>query len=465
MMLEIGKSGKIICLKDVPDDKPAPFVDDTATYTNGKWHYDNEAVVYPDTSKFTSMKASDLQAYIMSLISPKPGTYTKKVSKKVSVLIPSYNKIGYVTRAIMSCVKQTVSPYEVVVLDMEDKDIKFDNSKVRIIKHDKLNAAAARNKLVELCNTEYFIFLDADDMLEDNFIETVINQDSSVVGVATTVIDDCNTIKDDTGYKGFHKRPFQAACFNLTGLLCKEAFYSVGGLKEELASGGEDSYFWCELFANQKWKITFTDDTHLYYRVCPGQISKKKEFYKSKELELYMHYDLYMKWLKEKNDEPDWGIWAESWKSFALRLLRMFGTIYCFQSEDIMQIPYRIKDETQVFKYAQLKSWYDKACPLYLKSKKRPTLCVCNDIKKPRLYGRAFDIAINDYLKPDLTYEDAVILNSNIDLRKDILEIMAEYNVVFLKSHKDAFNFIDCYDSDEDIMLSEGGYTEGAKLF
>ena len=86
---------------------------------------------------------------------------------------------------------------------------------------------------------------------------------ASVVGCATKCIDEYGKFISNAKYKGFHKRPFSAACFNLTGLLHKEVWKEVGGLREDLAFGGEDSYFWCEIFKQKKWLVSFNDTAFL----------------------------------------------------------------------------------------------------------------------------------------------------------------------------------------------------------
>jgi glycosyltransferase involved in cell wall biosynthesis len=89
---------------------------------------------------------------------------------EVSVIIPTYNRVNLLNRAINSVLTQTFSDFELIVVD----DSSEDNTKtfvetlkdlrIRYICHDKnRGAAAARNTGIRMSKGEYIAFLDSDD--------------------------------------------------------------------------------------------------------------------------------------------------------------------------------------------------------------------------------------------------------------------------------------------------------------
>jgi len=98
------------------------------------------------------------------------------MSKKVSVVIPTYNYGQFIAGAIEGALEQTRPPDEIVVVD----DGSIDNTEiivsefgteVRYIKQDNAGVCAARNKGVAESCGELIAFLDADDIWEPTKIE------------------------------------------------------------------------------------------------------------------------------------------------------------------------------------------------------------------------------------------------------------------------------------------------------
>lgn len=97
----------------------------------------------------------------------------------ISVVIPLYNKEHRVGDCLRSVMRQTVSPYEIIVID----DGSSDNSarlasevlteykgSWRLISQENSGVSVARNAGVEASSTELVAFLDADDEWTPDFI-------------------------------------------------------------------------------------------------------------------------------------------------------------------------------------------------------------------------------------------------------------------------------------------------------
>ena len=101
---------------------------------------------------------------------------------KVSVIITCYNLEDYVSRAISSCLNQTLyeSLYEIVVVDdcSTDKSWKMiesssgiKNPNVICIRHsENLGVAAASNTGIHASNGDYIVRVDADDFINKNML-------------------------------------------------------------------------------------------------------------------------------------------------------------------------------------------------------------------------------------------------------------------------------------------------------
>ena len=93
----------------------------------------------------------------------------------VSVIIPSFNGSNYVGEAIESCLRQTYSRLEIVVVD----DGSTDNTQqvvsryqdVRLVSRAHGGPSAARNTGIRRSNGQYLMFLDAQDRLRPDAVQ------------------------------------------------------------------------------------------------------------------------------------------------------------------------------------------------------------------------------------------------------------------------------------------------------
>jgi len=88
----------------------------------------------------------------------------------VSVVIPAYNRVETIARAVVSVRAQTFQDFEIVIVDDgsidQTRDIvrQLDDERIRLISHEKnLGAAAARNTGMKSAVGKYIAWLDSDD--------------------------------------------------------------------------------------------------------------------------------------------------------------------------------------------------------------------------------------------------------------------------------------------------------------
>lgn len=94
----------------------------------------------------------------------------------ISVIIPNYNRANLIGATIENMLNQSVSPYEVIVVDDGSTDrsvevIRSFGEKVRLIEQTNQGPGAARNRGLEVASGEYIQFMDSDDLASLNKFE------------------------------------------------------------------------------------------------------------------------------------------------------------------------------------------------------------------------------------------------------------------------------------------------------
>ncbi len=95
----------------------------------------------------------------------------------ISVIIPLYNKEKYVESTIRSVLSQSVSSFEIIVIDDGSTDhsnkivAKIDDSRIRLYEKPNGGVSSARNLGIEKAKGQFIFFLDADDEILNNCFE------------------------------------------------------------------------------------------------------------------------------------------------------------------------------------------------------------------------------------------------------------------------------------------------------
>jgi glycosyltransferase involved in cell wall biosynthesis len=97
---------------------------------------------------------------------------------EVSIIIPTYNRAEKVLRAINTAFDQTISDFELIVIDDGSEDGTIDvltkfADRINIIRHEKnLGVSAARNSGIRSSQSPFIAFLDSDDYWLPQKLET-----------------------------------------------------------------------------------------------------------------------------------------------------------------------------------------------------------------------------------------------------------------------------------------------------
>jgi glycosyltransferase involved in cell wall biosynthesis/SAM-dependent methyltransferase len=107
---------------------------------------------------------------------PVPRAAEARMTDPVAVVIPTYNHSRFLADAIASVERQTVPAAEIIVVDDGSTDhpehVVAQFPGVRLIRQDNKGLAAARNTGLSAASSDKVIFLDADDLLAPDAIES-----------------------------------------------------------------------------------------------------------------------------------------------------------------------------------------------------------------------------------------------------------------------------------------------------
>ncbi len=96
----------------------------------------------------------------------------------ISVILPTFNRAGKVSIAIDSVIAQTLSSWELIIVDDGSTDDTFDvvsayiarDERIRYMKHSNRLPAMSRNAGIQASMGRYITFLDSDDVYLENHL-------------------------------------------------------------------------------------------------------------------------------------------------------------------------------------------------------------------------------------------------------------------------------------------------------
>lgn len=93
-----------------------------------------------------------------------------KVTPIVSVIIPTYNREGFIGEAIQSVLEQTFFNFEIIVVDDGSSDgsaaliQRFSDARIIFLRQENKGRSCARNRALAQASGRYIAFLDSDDL-------------------------------------------------------------------------------------------------------------------------------------------------------------------------------------------------------------------------------------------------------------------------------------------------------------
>lgn len=143
-----------------------------------------ETKAYKHFSKCKAFKSSEFFNHLDRIT----GNY-KNISENsiVSVIIPVYNVEFFLDRCVQSALSQTYPYLEIILVDDGSTDLSGKlcdeyidtDSRIRVVHKENGGLSSARNAGIDVATGEYIFFLDSDDYIMDETIETMLNKAKS----------------------------------------------------------------------------------------------------------------------------------------------------------------------------------------------------------------------------------------------------------------------------------------------
>ncbi|MDC8004464.1 glycosyltransferase family A protein [Aureisphaera galaxeae] len=99
---------------------------------------------------------------------------------RFTVVIPLFNKENYIQDTLKSVLKQTVTDFEIIIINDCSTDQSFEkaqaisDSRIQYLEHSvNKGLSASRNTGIKVAKADYIAFLDADDTWKPTFLETI----------------------------------------------------------------------------------------------------------------------------------------------------------------------------------------------------------------------------------------------------------------------------------------------------
>ena len=270
---------------------------------------------------------------------------------RFSIIIPLYNKEGYVRRTLESVIAQTYKDFECIIVDdgstdgsaaiCEEVIHPFIHSAVhpiRLIKQANAGVAAARNNGVAATKGEYVCFLDADDWWEPTWLEEMDKlireyPDAGLYATNYVYYKPGKThvaLNIERGYMNYPEAYLYDLTMPVTSIttcMPRRVFDEMGGFPFGIKLG-EDFLLWAKTALH--YKVAFCEKPLAYYNNdVPASLRATRNLH-APEYSMYFHLDP----IEEAIHHTPYTIHQkETWKSL-LDKLRVSGLMDYWLSEE-----------------------------------------------------------------------------------------------------------------------------------
>ena len=228
---------------------------------------------------------------------------------KLSIIIPAYNAEPYIDVLIERLNPQITEEVEVVVVDDGSKEpyiAPYDW--IKVIRQDNKGLAGARNTGIENTSGEYIHFIDADDLVPENYVEYILDllktERPDFVELSWKSFDEQGGVKFDYKLKPGDSLTNPSACTRIY----KRTF--LGDLRfNEKKDTAEDEDLFRRMDFSKGKKAVATEYMYFYRTSTPNSLSKKYRRGETRTKRVIYYYDHVtsdMKWLiKEVKKERE----------------------------------------------------------------------------------------------------------------------------------------------------------------
>lgn len=221
----------------------------------------------------------------------------------ISVVVTCYNHQDYIEQCLRSIFAQTYRNIELLVLDDGSSDhsaqiieaVLVDSPfPTRFESHENMGVVKTRNKALQQIQGAYFIFVDSDDFLDPDYIEsfytTMVQEEADIVYGDLYDPDKKEVYLKSRPYDklAFLTENFISNCSLIRRSVVDGIYYDEALNREKL----EDYDFLLNLIINQGAKPVYDAKTKLNYRVFDKESISKRDSTR-------YHYEMYLKILRK----------------------------------------------------------------------------------------------------------------------------------------------------------------------
>lgn len=204
----------------------------------------------------------------------------------VSVIIPCYNSGEFLLEAISS-VESSITSVQVEIIIINDGSTnkttisllqKLTQKGYTIIHQLNAGPAAARNAGVKKAQGKYFLFLDSDNKIRNNFIEHGVSVLKSNVDIGVAYGNAEMFGKSLPSFKtgSFDLKKLLAGNYiDMCAMIKRELWSDIGPFDESaIIRGNEDWDYWIRV-GNSKWKFHYSDQILFDYRIREDSLTRQ----------------------------------------------------------------------------------------------------------------------------------------------------------------------------------------------
>ena len=240
---------------------------------------------------------------------------------KISVVIPTLNRINTLQRALDSVINQTYKPAEIIVVDNGSSDgtLKFlreQYPKITILTENKIGVSSARNKGIKKSINQWIALLDSDDAWHPRKLEIQTSMLDSALKKYNLIHTDevwfrnnkhINQMKKHKKQGGYiFERCLSLCCISPSSVMFKKNILDKVGLFDESLPVCEDYDMWLKICSSEE--VLFAQDKLTYkYGGHKDQLSKSywgMDRFRIKSIEnIIKNFDLTYKQKKQAKKE------------------------------------------------------------------------------------------------------------------------------------------------------------------
>lgn len=204
-----------------------------------------------------------------------------RAPERLAVIVPCYNMGETLTETIDSIRQSTRPPDEIVVVDDGSTDprtlevLAAPGPDVRVVRSDNRGLSAARNLGAASTSADVLLFIDADDLLDPEFVATAwpVLERHGDVGAVTPWAElfGASQASFCPPVPHFPLLLHRNLTTSSVGLIRRTAFAAAGGYQSAMTYGFEDWQFWIALL-DAGWGILHVPRRLLKYRIRPNSM-------------------------------------------------------------------------------------------------------------------------------------------------------------------------------------------------